>query len=237
MVTLGFDTATQVLAVAATGPGGEPLAEREVGPDERGRPRHQTRLLAEVEECAREAGGWERVDAIAVGLGPGSFTGLRIGIATARGLAQGRDLELRGVPTLSALARGIAEHPGAAGRSPLPVLDARRGQVFTAIHAPGGAPAGKPLVLSPEELAELCRELDPGPLAAGEGALRFRAELEAAGAVLAPEGDAVHTIAARHVCALSDPAGAELASPIEPIYLREPDAKRWLARDRGDAER
>ncbi len=234
MPTLGFDNATETLTVATTGDG-ETLLERELGPGDDGRPRHSVRLLTEIEACVEAAGGWETIDVIAVGLGPGSYTGLRIGIATARALAQARDTELRGVSTLSALALGISELPDAAGMSPLPVLDARRKQAFAQVHAPVAEAIGEPLVLAPDQLAELARGLDPSPLAAGDGALRFLAELEAAGATVAPPGDAAHRVAARHICALSETGDAALAERIEPTYLREPDAKRWLARDDGSA--
>ncbi len=233
MPTLGFDTATEVLTVAVVGEG-EPLAEAEHGPAPDGRPRHSGLLLAEAERCVEEGGGWEGIERIAVGLGPGSYTGLRIGIATARALAQARELELRGVSTLSALARGIGELPDAAGRPLLPVLDARRSQAFAELHAVDGGPPPRPMVLSPQELGELAGGHDPGAMAAGDGALRFRAELEAVGATVAPPGDAAHRVAARHICALSDSVSAAPVERIEPIYLREPDAKRWRARDRDD---
>jgi tRNA threonylcarbamoyladenosine biosynthesis protein TsaB len=233
MPTLGFDTASEVLTVAVAR-GGEPIAEAEHGPGADSRPRHQELLLAEVERCVSEAGGWESIERIAVGLGPGSYTGLRIGIATARALAQARAIELRGVSSLSALARGIGELGDAAGRPRLPVLDARRTQAFAELHDPGGGPPAGPYVLSPEELGELARGHDPGVMAAGDGALRFRTELEAVGATVAPPGDAVHQIAARHICALSEVEGAWRTENLEPIYLREPDAKRWRERDRDD---
>jgi tRNA threonylcarbamoyladenosine biosynthesis protein TsaB len=233
MPTLGLDTATAVLTVAVVR-NGEPAAEAEHAPGSDGRPRHQELLLAEVERCVAEAGGWESIERIAVGLGPGSYTGLRIGIATARALAQAREIELRGVSSLSALARGIGELPDAGGRARLPVLDARRAQAFAELHgADGGTPQG-PFVLSPEELGKLAARHDPGALAAGDGALRFRAELEAVGATVAPSGDAVHRIAARHICALSESEGAWQAEDLQPIYLREPDAKRWRERDRDE---
>ena len=148
MPTLGFDTATEVLTVAVAG-GGGPLAEAEHGPAADGRPRHSALLLAGIERCVEESGGWQGIERIAVGLGPGSYTGLRIGIATARALAQARQLELRGISTLSALARGIGELPEAAGRPRLAVLDARRGQAFAELHAVGGGPPQGPVVLSP----------------------------------------------------------------------------------------
>jgi tRNA threonylcarbamoyladenosine biosynthesis protein TsaB len=230
MRTLGFDTATGQLTVAVSD-GGEPLLERDLGPDAEGRPRHSALLLAEVERCAEAAGGWERIGRIAVGVGPGSFTGLRIGIATARALAQARGIEIAGVSTLAALARAIGDLPGAGERSPLPVLDARRGQAFAAVDPRGGGAGVDPLVASPEELAELAAGMQPPPLAAGDGALRFRAVLEAAGATVAPTDDPVHRVAARHICSLGDEAEAVTPEAVEPVYLREPDAKRWIQRD------
>jgi tRNA threonylcarbamoyladenosine biosynthesis protein TsaB len=230
MATLGFDTATETLTVAVAD-GGETVLELEAGPGEDGRPRHSALLLSEAERCVAAAGGWERIDRIAVGIGPGSYTGLRIGIATARALAQGRGVELHGIPTPSALALGMSALPEADGRALLPVLDARRGQAFAAAYPEGERSYGEPdiKVLTPDELGVLASGLKP--LAAGDGALRFRAELEAVGATVVPEGNAVHRVAARNICALAEEVAPEPAERIEPIYLREPDAKRWLARD------
>lgn len=235
LATLGFDTATGELTVAVRA-GGRSLSEAREGPDEAGRPRHSTLLLATVERCVEEAGGWEAIGRIAVGVGPGSYTGVRIGIATARALGQARGLGLVGVPTVHALAAAIAETPGAAGRPALAVLDARRGQAFAAVREPGGDGAlGEPVLLEPRGLAELAASLDPAPLAAGEGALRFLEELEAAGATVAPPEDAVHRVAARFICVVSDGSPTVTPDRVEPIYLREPDAKRWRERDRGTA--
>jgi tRNA threonylcarbamoyladenosine biosynthesis protein TsaB len=230
MPTIGIDTATDFLAVAAAD-GDALLFERLVGPGDDGRPRHQQALLAEVERCAEAAGGWERIGLIAVGVGPGSFTGLRIGVSTARALAQARGIEIAAVSTLTSLALGIREAGNPAGRPLLPVLDARRTQAFAAPHDADGTPSGEPQVLDPEGLTELVRSLPAPPLAAGDGALRFRQELEAAGAEVPPAGDPAHSVHARNVCALGDRAGAVAPEAVEPVYLREPDAKRWLERD------
>ena len=193
------------------------------------RPRHSTALLAEVERAATAAGGWDAVDRIAVGLGPGSFTGIRIGLATARGLAASTGLPVSGVCTLDALARGMNEQ--ASGRSRLAVLDARRGEVFAALYAATGERLWEPLVASPEDLAERVAGLPEAPLAAGEGALRFRQELVSRGADVPDDADPVHRIAARHICALAEVAAGGGGGHLDPIYLRPPDAERWRERD------
>ena len=92
------------------------------------------------------------MDRLAVGLGPGSFTGLRIGIATARGLAASLGLPAYGVCTLDAIGRGMAE-AGVEGER-LAVLDGYRGEVFAALYSAAGERIWEPLVCRPEELAE-----------------------------------------------------------------------------------
>src|SRR5918997_3507019 len=122
---LGLDTATAATAAAVWAPGG-PAAEARDDPEPGARPAHATRLLALVEEALERAGaGWEELERIAVGVGPGGFTGLRHGIATARALAQGRGLPLTGVSSLEALARGAAAEAGAPDALVLAVIDAR----------------------------------------------------------------------------------------------------------------
>ena len=226
MIVVGFDTATDDTAVGAASDG-EILFERLIPPAE-GRPRHATALLPEVERAAAAAGGWEAVDRLAVGVGPGSFTGLRIGISTARALAASLDLPLAPVPTLAALLRALAERwPD---RRLLGALDARRGEVFSTLQEPGGEVAWPPFVATPAQLAERLRALPEAPLAAGSGAVRFREELAGAGAEVPAGSDPLHRIAGRHVCGIG--AGVEAFEPeaVEPIYLRPPDAERW--RDR-----
>lgn len=181
------------------------------------------------------------MDLLAVGLGPGTFTGLRIGIATARGLGVSLDLPARGVCTLDALGRGIQETnlSGALGgigakrnNSVLAVLDGWRGEVFAALYAPGGERLWEPVVLRPEQLAQRVGELGEIPQIAGSGAVRFRHELTRAGVRMADDSDPVHRVAARHVCALAAAAADdEDRAGLDPIYLRPPDAERWRERD------
>jgi tRNA threonylcarbamoyladenosine biosynthesis protein TsaB len=230
MLVLGVDTATDQAAVGATADG-EVVREVSVDPGPDGRPRHSELLLTEIERSVDAAGGWPRIDRIAIGIGPGSFTGLRIGIATARALAQAQDLPLAPVGSLAALARGISESAAPEGLA-LPVFDARRGEAFAALFH-GSDELWPPFVAPPDELAGRVQELDRAPLAAGDGALRFAAELEAAGATVAPPGNPIHRVVARQVCAVGEEAVEAPTDQIQPLYLRPPDAKRWRERDRG----
>jgi tRNA threonylcarbamoyladenosine biosynthesis protein TsaB len=232
MVVLGVDSATADAVVGVTADG-EIVREVRVDPGSDGRPRHAQVLLPEIERSVEAAGGWDEIDRIAVGIGPGSFTGLRIGISTARALAQAREIPIVAVSSLTSLGRGIASSPGGAGHPALPVIDARRGEAFAALIENTGAELWPPFVASPDELADRLHGLDRTPLAAGDGALKFAAELEAAGAMVAPPGDSVHRVAARHVCAVGEAAIQASPDQIQPLYLRPPDAKKWLERDRG----
>jgi tRNA threonylcarbamoyladenosine biosynthesis protein TsaB len=229
-VVLGIDTATADTAAALTR-GGDVVAERLVPPGADGRPRHSQALLGEIEEIVGAGGGWEAVELIAVGIGPGSYTGLRIGIASSRALAQSLAKPITGVSSLAALARGIGELPDA-GRGRLALIDARRGQLFAALHGDRGEELWPPFVADPGELNARLGELKEMPRAAGDGALRFRDGLEAAGVAVAPDGDPVHRIAARHICGLAEALAPQRPEQIEPVYLRAPDAEVWLERDR-----
>ena len=200
---LGIDTATAATAVAVW----PPPVERRDDPAPGARPGHAARLLALVHEVVDD---WDAIERIAVGVGPGGFTGLRIGIATARALAQARDLPLVGVSSLEALA---TPHEGAV----VAVIDARRGEVFAA--SPG---AFGPVALTPEALAA---RIVPGSLAVGDGAVRFRSELERAGATVPADDSPAHRVSAVQVARLGaerEPAGRDA---LLPDYRREPDAK------------
>lgn len=186
--------------------------------------------MAEIEGAVATSGGWDEVDRIAVGRGPGSFTGLRVGAATARALGLSRGLPVSGVCTLDALGRALSE---AAGGSPcLAVIDARRNEAFAALYAPGGERLWDPLVSAPAALAERLADLPEPPLAAGSGAVRFHRRLASRGVEIPDDADPVHRVAARHICALAA-AGANGVDtgPTTPIYLRPPDAERWRERD------
>lgn len=206
---------------------GEVLVEESIGPGADG-PRHSTALLPAIEEAAEAAGGWGAVDRIAVGLGPGSFVGIRIAIATANGLAASTGLPVTGVCTLDVLAAGLRESE--ADRDCLAILDARRGEVFAALYAPAGERIWEPFVIPPAELAERLGERPTRPLAGGSGAVRFRAELVRCGADVPDDADPVHRVAARYLCAPATGVG-KADGALEPIYLRPPDAERWRDRD------
>ena len=195
MLTLAFDTATAV-ATSALVDGDEVLGERVS--------RAQT-LLEDVDALLRQAGSHpSELDRLAVGIGPGSFTGVRIGLAVARGLALSLDLPGSGISTLAALAAGAPDA--------LPVVDAKRREVFTLID-------GEPRVLTPQEL-----RIVTGTVCVGDGAKRYRALLEERGAEVPSDDDERHLPRARfHAALAGEPRPVD---ELEPLYLRVPDADR-----------
>ena len=208
--------------------GDEVLYESLLGLSEKGSPMHTTALLAEVERAVGAAGGWDEFEAVGVGVGPGSFTGLRVGIATARALGLSRGLDVRGVSTLDALGRGIEGDDDAIR---LATIDARRGEVFAASYGPRGERIWDPLVCPPRELAARIAAIGKPVLCAGSGAVRFREELAGPDVEIPEDADPAHRIAARHICALAAPGAGAEAEPAAPNYLRPPDAERWRERD------
>ena len=223
---LGIDTSTAATAAAVWAPDG-PAFEARHDPVEGERPGHAGRLLELVEAALDGAGaGWEDVERIAVGVGPGGFTGLRHGIATARALAQGRGLPLAGVSSLEALARGARAEAlaGAGDRAVLAVIDARRGEVFAAAWQ-GAERLLEPVAIDPGELAaSLGAGRLAGPLAAGDGAVRFREQLERAGALVPDDRSPAHRVSALEVCRLGAAGEGIDRDRLVPDYRREPDA-------------
>lgn len=209
---------------------GKVLHEALFGLSDKGGPQHTTALLGEIERAVEAAGGWDAVERIAVGVGPGSFTGLRVGIATARALGLSRGLPLTGVGTLDAMGRGLGE--AGKGRGCLVVLDARRGEVAAALYAASGERLWGPSLSSPEELGERIASLPEAVMCGGSGAVRFRQQLTSRMVEIPDDPDPVHRVAARHICALAAAMPDEDESgSLAPNYLRPPDAERWRERD------
>ena len=220
MIVAGIDTATPATVTGVLLPGGRVVEARDE-PEEGSRGAHASRLLVLLERALGEAGvAWEEVDRIAVGVGPGGFTGLRIGIATARALAQARGLPLVPVSSLSALAQGAGDGAGVVAA----VIDARRGEVFAAAWD-GAGELVAPAAMAPAALAERLLALDVPVQAVGDGAVRFRQELEGAGVAVPVDGSAVHRIAAAPLCRLGAVGEPAERDRLLPDYRREPDAK------------
>jgi tRNA threonylcarbamoyladenosine biosynthesis protein TsaB len=216
---LGLDTSTSAASACVLRADGE--AFEVVPPTERLRrpPAHASELMPAVADAMARAGvGWHELDAIAVGVGPGTFTGLRIGIATARALASANGLPLRRVSSLAALAAGID------ARLRLPLIDARRGELFGALHE-RDEQLWPPFAAAPEQLIERLKDAGFTPLAAGDGSVRFRGMLEDAGIRVAPDDSETHVVRALHVCRLGSEAPDEPPEAVLPDYLRDPDAK------------
>jgi tRNA threonylcarbamoyladenosine biosynthesis protein TsaB len=274
VIVLGMDTATAATAVALRINRGETIEARD-DPGHGERPRHATHLLVLAEKLLAQAGlGWDALERIAVGVGPGTFTGLRIGISSARGLAHSLGVELVGVSTLEALAQHALgapltarleidqganpgahtpPHPGAdpgahrpqGMHGALAVVDARRGEVFVDAYRPKHGSVrpeqiNGPHTLAPGQLKVVMQGLvsQPGEgadrwLAIGDGALRYRGQLQDAGAIVPEQSCTLHKVNAGALCQLAVclPAARALEE-IVPDYRRRPDAELALEASR-----
>ena len=220
MTIVGFDTSTAASSVCVLRDDGQ--AFEQVPPPERllERPGHSRELMPAVaEQMERAAVGWGDVAGVAVGVGPGTFTGLRIGVATARALATAARIPVHPVSSLAALAAAAADAPLA-----VPVIDAKRGEVFAALFS-GGEPIAEPFVARPEELVERAGHDLASAVAVGDGSIRFRDTLEAAGMHVPPDGSELHVVRALHICRLAARVPPERPEAVLPTYIRDPDAE------------
>jgi tRNA threonylcarbamoyl adenosine modification protein YeaZ len=206
VLLLAFDTATPAVTVALHD--GSAVLAQEDAVDAR---RHGELLAVFIDKVLRSAGADERdLTGVAVGTGPGPYTGLRAGLVTARVLASALQIRSDGVCSLDVIAAAAQRQAG--GRDFLVATDARRRELYWARYAADGRRTAGPLVGSPAEL--------PAGLAvAGQGPVLYP---ECAARVLEPRfpcaGELARVVAGR--IATGDPPG-----PVEPLYLRRPDAR------------
>jgi tRNA threonylcarbamoyladenosine biosynthesis protein TsaB len=204
VIVLGLDTALPACSVAVTH--GERVLARLSEPMSRG---HQERLAPMVQEAMAAAGiGFDALDRVGVAAGPGSFTGLRVGLAFAKGLALALDLPCIGVGSLEALAAS-APRPGRTAAA----IDARRGQVYLQLFDDGLALAG-PEALGVEDAAARLTRIDR---LVGPGAALLHG--------FAPEAEVVELTVADPVAVARLAARAQELLPPAPVYLRPPDAR------------
>jgi tRNA threonylcarbamoyladenosine biosynthesis protein TsaB len=213
MNVLAIDTATEVLAIAATRGGAwASLCVR------RGL-QHSPSLLPLVDKLFEELGlAAADLELLVCSLGPGSFTGIRIGLATALGIAQGRGIPVVGVSTLDAMAKPWEAHAG----DVFPVIDARKGKIYAArFH--GGTRVSEYLDVSPIDLAALCAAADR-PLLAGPDSGRIRDSLGESGRGLAcvevlDPCSLLRIGVEKHTKGGADPLA------LRPLYLRKSEAE------------
>jgi tRNA threonylcarbamoyladenosine biosynthesis protein TsaB len=233
MIVLGVETATPLCGVAVVD-GEEILVEYRV----QARFSHAEHLLGLVDQAMSEIGiGIEDLDGVALTVGPGYFTGLRIGVATVKGLLSGLSTPVAAVPTLEALAWNV---PSA--RIPVcPMLDARKGEVYAALFEFSDSGdirrMGEDRIIAPDRLLE---GLSGEVLFLGEGAMRnetlIRGRLGDSARFAHPEQkDPAPSVVARiGLGRLVRGEGVSVES-LEPIYLRRSDAEVHLARGRASS--
>jgi tRNA threonylcarbamoyladenosine biosynthesis protein TsaB len=212
-VILAFDTATMATVVACGEAGGE-LVQLRHDPVAGERPAHTPQLLSLARKALQAQGAsFGDVSRVGVGVGPGSFTGLRVGVATARALALGTGADLVAVGSLEALAWPFGDAVVAAA------IDARRGEVFMSSQTKR-APLSDPVAIPAAELAGL---EGSGPVV-GDGAIRYRAKFEAGGFAVAADDAAAHLVDGRALLALAAAGEPVPVDSLTPDYVRVPDA-------------
>lgn len=230
MLILGIETASTQAGCAVGGPDGV-LATVEIN---RGQ-RHAELLVPAVDfacRCARIE--LREIEAIAVDVGPGLFTGLRVGVATAKAMAQALAIPLIAVCSLDIVAFGVRS----SRRDVVVALDARRGEVFHGGYRPSPAEISRwsePAVASPAQLASVLAGRDQELLVVGDGALRYHEIFAKLGGVELAGREKAHPSAAGLVeLAVRAALQRTFVSPEEltPMYLRQPDAEaNWAERD------
>lgn len=228
MKLLAIETSTRAIGVAVGGASGPGATMRIEGP-----PRHAEQLVPVITSCCSRAGvALAELDGIAVDTGPGLFTGLRVGVATAKALAFALGKQLVAVSSLDALAWSLRYAEGTVAA----VLDARRGQCFWTVYRCGDGharPLTEPAVDVPERvLAGLEKYRDVGAglreiVAVGDGALRYGAVFGTARGVELGDGALAYP-SPEGVLALGE-AGASRSEWLAPqhlraTYLSDPDA-------------
>ena len=225
---LALETATTACSAALCAADGSVAAERV----SLGGPAHSQLLLPFVHEVIAEAGaGWDDIETVAVGVGPGAFTGLRIGIATARALVQadGRAV-LAGVPTLAALALALADASEAApGRRLVPLVDGRRHEVFAAVFeraADDGLRQVEDVAVVPAVDLAAWLAARGDVVTGGDGAVLYGellpASAQPAAGMVAPTAAMVG-----RAVACGAPGLVRGPDAVLPLYGRAPDAARW----------
>jgi len=207
----------------------------------RGR-RHTETIAPAIEALCRRVGvALTEIDLVGVDVGPGLFTGLRVGVGTAKALAFALDVPVATATSLEVLAHAVAGSGAAEGRLVVPVVDARRGELFSARYRVAAAPGADALVQAapdalwtPEALADdLATPAEPF-LMAGDGALRYGALFRALpGATLAgPAHTAPSVTALAALCVERGRAGlVHDGASVVPRYMRKPDARiNWEQR-------
>ncbi len=221
MITLALDTSSRACSAAVT-KDGVLLSEGYLNNGMT----HSRTLLPLIESALENASlGFGDLERIAVSAGPGSFTGLRIGLSMAKGIAFVRQLPCVPVSTLEALAYNAAGWRGPV----LAVLDARAGQVYAALFELGTGPGGEAPVLrlwddAAMTLEELAQRLPEGALAVGDGAALVCQKIQGKGLVPAPERMRLQR--ASSVAAAAEHLPAVSADALSPAYLRKPQAER-----------
>jgi tRNA threonylcarbamoyladenosine biosynthesis protein TsaB len=180
----------------------------------------EARLVPWILELAEELGlALADIDGVAIAVGPGAFTGLRVGIATGCGLAQALDRPVWAGCTLRARAHAAL----GAGRPVLSALDARKSRVYAALYAPDGRVLRAPADVAPEVAIGWA---GPGALATGEGALIYREAFRAAGIEIALDADDPGVLGLLALARAGLSAGEGIGPlRVSPVYLRAPDAK------------